>query len=103
MRPDLEWERYNAVMTPSIIVLENDILRMYYSGGESEEPDVIGVAHSFDWGRTWVKHGDPVFLPDPTTTWDNWKVTAPHIVVHEGWYYMFYCGFRGNIDFISRL
>ena len=95
MVADLAWERYIAVMTPSIIELENQVLRMYYSGGESEEPDAIGVAHSYDGGVTWVKRGDPVFLPDPTSSWDNFKVTAPHIVIHDGWYYLFYCGFTG--------
>jgi beta-1,2-mannobiose phosphorylase / 1,2-beta-oligomannan phosphorylase len=91
----LPWERYDAVMTPCVIELENDVLRMYYSGGESYEPDAIGVAHSYDGGVTWVKHGDPIFFPDPTSKHDKYKVTSPHVIFHDGWYYMFYCGFRG--------
>jgi beta-1,2-mannobiose phosphorylase / 1,2-beta-oligomannan phosphorylase len=96
MRADLPWERFIAVMTPSVIEVENDVLRMYYSGGEAEEPDSIGVAHSYDGGITWVKHGDPVFLPDPSSNYDNFKVTAPHIIINDGWYYLFYCGFKGH-------
>lgn len=74
MSATLPWERYDAVMTPCVIELENDALRMYYSGGESYEPDAIGVAHSYDGGVTWVKHGDPVFYPDPLSLDDNFKV-----------------------------
>ena len=96
MVADLPWERYDAVMTPCVIELANDVLRMYYSAGEWYEPDAIGVAHSYDGGITWVKHGNPVFYPDPSSGHDNYKVTSPHVLVHEGWYYLFYCGFRGN-------
>src|SRR5579859_2124084 len=95
MAATLPWERYDAVMTPCVIELDNDVLRMYYSGGESYEPDAIGVAHSYDGGVTWVKHGDPIFYPDPYSSHDNYKVTSPHVVFHDGWYYLFYCGFRG--------
>src|SRR5271170_6349453 len=96
MIADLPWERYDAVMTPCVVELPNDVLRMYYSAGEWYEPDAIGVAHSYDGGMTWVKHGNPVFYPDPSSGHDNYKVTSPHVLVHEGWYYLFYCGFRGN-------
>ena len=95
MNATLPWERYDAVMTPCVIELPNDVLRMYYSAGESYEPDAIGVAHSYDGGHTWVKHGNPIFYPDPTSTHDNYKVTSPHVIFHESWYYLFYCGFRG--------
>jgi beta-1,2-mannobiose phosphorylase / 1,2-beta-oligomannan phosphorylase len=95
MIPDLPWERYDSVMTPCVIELENDVLRMYYSAGEKYEPDAIGVAHSYNGGATWVKHGDPVLYPDPTSLSDNFKVTSPHILILDGWYYLFYCGFRG--------
>lgn len=96
MTADLPWERYDAVMTPCVVELPNDVLRMYYSAGEWYEPDAIGVAHSYDGGMTWVKHGNPVFYPDPTSGHDNYKVTSPHVLFHEGWYYLFYCGFRGH-------
>jgi predicted GH43/DUF377 family glycosyl hydrolase len=92
-------------MTPSIIDLPNGALRMYYAAGETYEPDAIGVAHSYDGGITWVKHGNPVFLPDRTSgvigEWfDSHKVTSPHVLVIDGWYYMFYAAFR-NTDYSS--
>lgn len=101
MIPDLAWERYDAVMTPCVVELGNDTLRMYYSAGEAYEPDAIGVAHSYDEGKTWVKYGDPVFYPDPTSSSDNYKVTSPHILLYDGWYYLFYCGFRGFLRISS--
>jgi len=100
MVADLSWERYDAVMTPCVIELENDVLRMYYSAGEAYEPDAIGVAHSYDGGATWVKHGDPVFYPDPESASDNFKVTSPHMIVRDGWYYLFYCGFKGFLPLL---
>jgi len=104
MEPTLLWEK-EAVMTPSIIDLPNGALRMYYSAGETYEPDAIGIAHSYDGGLTWVKHGDPIFKPDRTSgkigVWfDSHKVTSPHVIQHDDYFYMFYAGFR-NTDYSS--
>ena len=104
MEPTLPWEK-EAVMTPSIIDLPNGALRMYYSAGETYEPDAIGIAHSYDGGLTWVKHGDPIFKPDRTSgkigVWfDSHKVTSPHVIQHDDYFYMFYAGFR-NTDYSS--
>lgn len=105
MVPTLPWE-LSAVMTPTIVELPNDVLRMYYSAGETYEPDAIGVAHSYDGGMTWAKHGNPIFVPDKSSGkvgvwWDSYKVTSPH-VIHgdDGYFYMFYAGFR-NVDYSS--
>jgi beta-1,2-mannobiose phosphorylase / 1,2-beta-oligomannan phosphorylase len=94
-------------MTPTIVDLPNDVLRMYYAGGEQYEPDAIGIAHSYDGGLTWVKHGDPIFKPDrqsgPIGVWfDSHKVTSPHVVYRpdDGYYYLFYAAFR-NTDYSS--
>ena len=104
MEPTLLWEK-GAVMTPSVIDLPNGALRMYYAAGETYEPDAIGIAHSYDGGLTWVKHGDPIFKPDRTSgkigVWfDSHKVTSPHVIWHDGYFYMFYAGFR-NTDYSS--
>jgi hypothetical protein len=109
--PTLPWEQSTdsyasglyAVMTPTIVDLPNDVLRMYYAAGESYEPDAIGVAHSYDGG---LKHGDPIFKPDRNSGevgvwWDSHKVTSPHVIRGEDdYFYMFYAGFR-NIDYSS--
>lgn len=101
---DIPWEN-ECVMTPSVLMMENGIFRMYYSAGQAYEPDSIGVAHSYDGGRTWVKHGNAIFGPDRTSGivgewWDSHKTTSPHVLLIDGWYYMFYAGFR-NTDYSS--
>lgn len=70
-------------MTPCVLELDNDVLTMYYSAGEWYEPPAIGVAHSYDSGITWVKHGNPVFYPDPTSKYDHCKVTSPHVLYYD--------------------
>ena len=93
-------------MTPTIVDLPGGALRMYYAGGETYEPDSIGVAHSYDGGHTWVKSGNPILTPDQASGkvgewWDSYKVTSPHVIVgDDGYYYMFYAGFR-NVDYSS--
>lgn len=104
MVQNIPWEN-ECVMTPSVLMMENGILRMYYSAGQAYEPDSIGVAHSYDGGRTWVKHGNAIFGPDRTSGivgewWDSHKTTSPHVLLIDGWYYMFYAGFR-NTDYSS--
>ena len=70
--------------------------RMYYSGGEQYEPDAIGVAFSPD-GITWTKRPAPIFEADSNSAWEQHKVTACQVVQRDGWYYLFYVGFR-DID-----
>ena len=76
LSPDKPWEKV-AVMCPH--VLWDDAakqFRMWYSGGEQNEPNAIGHATSPD-GLTWTKHeANPVFKPDPQSAWEKHKVTA---------------------------
>jgi beta-xylosidase len=37
---------------------------------------------------------NPIFRADPQNTWEQHKVTGCQVVYHNGWYYMFYIGFR---------
>jgi predicted GH43/DUF377 family glycosyl hydrolase len=92
--PDQPWEKV-AVMCPDVIWdATAKIFRMWYSGGEQYEPDAIGYATSSD-GMNWIKHpGNPIFKSDPGAQWEHYKVTACQIVEDEGWYLMFYIGFR---------
>jgi predicted GH43/DUF377 family glycosyl hydrolase len=94
LSPDKPWEKA-AVMCPDVIWDAGaKVFRMWYSGGEQYEPDAIGYATSSD-GMTWDKHaGNPVFKSDPGTEWEKYKVTACQIVPQDGWYLMFYIGFR---------
>ncbi len=113
--PDQTWEKV-AVMCPDVIWDAHDgTFKMWYSGGEQYEPDAIGYATSTD-GIHWRKAvGNPVFQADPKLLWEHYKVTACQVVLKvtacqvvlkvtacqvvlfDGWYYMFYIGFR-DID-----
>lgn len=91
------WEKA-AVMCPDVIWDGNaKLYKMWYSGGEQYEPDAIGYATSSD-GFTWKKGQDkPIFKADRKIEWEQYKVTACQVVSDNGWYLMFYIGFR-DID-----
>lgn len=97
LSPDVPWEKV-AVMCPHVLWDEGaQLFRMWYSGGEQYEPDAIGYATSPD-GVVWKKSAaNPVFKSDPTIAWEKHKVTACQVVNQDGWYLMFYIGFR-DID-----
>ena len=70
------------------------LFRMWYSGGEQNEPNAIGYATSPD-GLRWTKHpANPVFTPDPNLAWEKHKVTACQVERRGDWHVMFYIGFR---------
>ena len=94
---DNPWEKV-AVMCPHVIWDgEAKFYRMWYSGGEQYEPDAIGYAESPD-GRRWTKSSrNPIFRADSHWAWEQYKVTGCQVLLHGGWYYMFYIGFR-DID-----
>jgi hypothetical protein len=94
LAPELPWEKV-AVMCPHVLWDEaGGQFRMWYSGGEQNEPNAIGYATSPD-GRVWKKHAaNPVFTPDPSLDWEKHKVTAAQIERRGEWHWMFYIGFR---------
>ena len=96
LSPDAAWEHV-AVMCPHVIWDEpSKLFRMWYSGGEQYEPDALGYATSPD-GLIWAKHtANPVFRPDPASSWDQHKVTAAQVIKCGDWYVMFYIGFRDS-------
>ena len=64
------------------------------SGGEQYEPNAIGYATSLD-GLRWTKdERNPIFRPDKGNPWEQERVTACQVVHQDGWYLMFYIGFR---------
>ncbi|SPE58689.1 conserved exported hypothetical protein [Verrucomicrobia bacterium] len=91
---DQPWEK-EAVMCPHVLWdPAAKLFRMWYSGGEQYEPDAIGYASSPD-GLTWTKAANnPVFKSDPKRQWEQHKVTACQVIQEDGWYVMFYIGFR---------
>jgi predicted GH43/DUF377 family glycosyl hydrolase len=94
LSPEAPWEKV-AVMCPHVMRDEKSgELRMWYSGGEINEPNALGYATSRD-GLTWSKHAsNPVFASDPAHDWEKHKVTAAQVIAADGGYLMFYIGFR---------
>ncbi|MGO9111764.1 MAG: MGH1-like glycoside hydrolase domain-containing protein [Thermoguttaceae bacterium] len=92
---DQPWEKNIAVMCPSVLWDEGaKIYRMWYSGGEQNEPNAIGYATSPD-GLTWTKSaGNPVFVPDPHNPWERHKVAGVQVLKQGDWYVMFYIGYQ---------
>lgn len=91
---DRPWEKV-AVMCPHVLRDEQaKLFRLWYSGGEQNEPNAIGYATSPD-GVKWSKHkASPIFVPDPTDDWEKHKVTGCQVIRRAEWYLMFYIGFR---------
>lgn len=94
LSPEEPWEGI-AVMCPHVLWDETTRqYRMWYSGGEQNEPNAIGYATSPD-GLHWTKHeGNPVFAADRSNPWEQHKVTACQIIPAGDWHLMFYIGFR---------
>lgn len=92
---DQPWEKNTAVMCPSVMWDESaKLFRMWYSGGEQNEPNAIGYATSPD-GMTWTKFtGNPVFGPDLKNLWERHKVAGVQVVKRGDWYVMFYIGYQ---------
>jgi predicted GH43/DUF377 family glycosyl hydrolase len=87
------WEKV-AVMCPHVVRDDRSgLYRMWYSGGEQNEPNAIGYATSTD-GLKWLKHDKkPIFAADPTRDWEKDRVTGCQVFQHGAWYLMFYIGF----------
>lgn len=92
--PEYPWEG-RSVMCPHVMWDEEaQVYKMWYSGGETYEPDAIGYAISTD-GVTWKKHpANPIFTPESSMPWEQDKVTACQVDKRDGWYVMFYLGFE---------
>jgi predicted GH43/DUF377 family glycosyl hydrolase len=93
---DQHWEK-RTVMCPSVLWDDsNQQFRMWYSGGGQYEPVAIGHATSPD-GIHWEKSAKPILTPLKNAIWEYERVTACHVFQLQGWFIMFYIGFR-DID-----
>jgi len=94
----LPWEKKD-VMCPHVLWDEQEnIFKMWYSGGEQYEPDAIGYATSKD-GIHWEKYvQNPIFKNNTANEWEQAKVTACQVIKRERDYLMFYIGFK-NVDY----
>lgn len=96
MFPDCEWEKV-AVMCPHVLWNEEkQIYQMWYSGGEQYEPTAIGYAESGD-GYCWKKYaGNPIFMADPSTAWEQHKAAGCQVIRWNKGYLMFYIGYHNE-------
>ena len=111
-----DWERYGdlpvlvsesywenrSVMNPHVIFDEDEnIFKMWYSGGETYEPNSIGYAVSSD-GVNWIKHkANPIFVSMHGNMYEQDRIGACQIIKGKDEYTMFYIGYE-NID-IARI
>ena len=88
------WEK-RSVMCP-FVLHEHGRFRMWYSAGETYEPDAVGLAESAD-GVTWTRHPNNPVL-QPAGGWEADRVAAACIVPYEGAYLAFYIGFSNGFE-----
>lgn len=91
--PEREWEKV-AVMCPDVLWDEEEQLyKMWFSGGEQYEPNAIGYATSKN-GINWQKNiKNPIFHADANSIWERHKAAGCHVAKQKEWYYMFYIGY----------
>jgi predicted GH43/DUF377 family glycosyl hydrolase len=88
------WEK-DAVQCPHVLY-EGGTYRMWYSGGETYEPDAIGYAESED-GIHWRRDpANPVLRP--IAGWESDRVAAVCVVPRENDYLAFYIGFGEGFE-----
>lgn len=96
--PMYNYEGY-SVMLPNVIYDEKrDVLRMWYSCGETYEPNMIAYAESTDgihWDRSPL---NPIFVKGYGDAWDRDRVGGSDIhQLPDGSFIMFYIGYS-DID-----
>ena len=99
LKPFFEYEK-QSVMIPHVIFDDDEkIFKMWYSAGETYEPDVICYATSKD-GINWIKYKyNPIFRPSTNkNTLDFYKVGGSDVhKISSKEYLMFYIGYS-DID-----
>ena len=91
-----------SVMNPCVIWDEKEnIFKMWYSAGETYEPDVSCYAERID-GIRWTKHHKPVLTKYPQHKWEQYKIGGCHVVKQDDdSYLIYYIGYQ-NID-VARI
>ena len=94
--PERPWEGA-SVMNPCVLY-ENGRYRMWYSAGETYEPNVLGYAESDD-GLRWRKSPiNPIFVNEPRNEYERERIGGCQILPHAALgYLLFYIGYR-DID-----
>ena len=94
--PEYPWENA-SVMNPCVIY-DNGEYRMWYSAGETYEPNVLAYATSSD-GTNWRKvRFNPIFVCDESNYYEQQRIGGCQVIRDKNWgYLMFYIGYE-NID-----
>lgn len=93
LTPEYPWEGV-SVMNPCVLY-ENGTYRMWYSAGETYEPNVLCYAESPD-GIRWTKSPlNPIFEKNPEKEYEQDRIGGCQVVPHkELGYLLFYIGYR---------
>lgn len=96
LQPEQGWEKA-AVMCPTVL-RDDDGFHLWYSGGDSYEPDAIGYATSHD-GIHWTRvGGGPVLRPGDADSWESDRVAGAHVFRVADWLYAAYIGFANDFE-----
>jgi predicted GH43/DUF377 family glycosyl hydrolase len=92
--PEIYWEK-RSVMCPDVIWdPEEHIFKMWYSAGETIEPNAIGYATSTD-GVNWKKHrANPIHVSQSSSLCEHERVGACQVIKDADGYTMFYIGYE---------
>lgn len=96
MIAEYNWEK-ESVMNPCVIY-DDGLYKMWYSAGETYEPNVNAYATSTN-GIEWKKAKcNPIFVCDPENEYEQNRIGGCHVVKTEDMgYVMFYIGYK-DID-----
>ena len=93
LSPELPWEG-ESVMNPCVL-FENGTYRMWYSAGETYEPNVLAYAESDD-GVHFVRSPlNPILTNAPENEYEQERIGGCQVIPHkELGYLVFYIGYR---------
>lgn len=93
LSPELPWEK-ESVMNPCVL-FENGVYRMWYSAGETYEPNVLAYAESKD-GINWERSPlNPILEGNPEKEYERERIGGCQVIKHrELGYLIFYIGYK---------
>lgn len=92
--PEQPWEGM-SVMNPCVLWdQERQLYQMWYSGGETYEPNALGYAESPD-GIQWTKRrANPIFTAQPENLYERERVGGCQVIRQKDRYLLFYIGYE---------
>ena len=83
-------------MNPCVLY-EDGVYKMWYSAGETYEPNVLAYAASTD-GSNWTKKRcNPILVCSPENVYEQERIGGCQVIRMDGEYYIFYIGYE-DID-----